>query len=631
MGKLSKDRRDIYYRKAKENGYRARSSYKLIQINEKFEIFKLFNPNNYSNKTMSDLIDVYNDRYCYNIVDLCAAPGSWSQVLKNICLYNYYQILHFLNKKNDEKSVYVEDEQFVKNFSLYINFNDALEEKIKNMNKCEAQVREPKIVAVDLQEIGNMGYVQIIQGDITKGTTIDRILRCMEGGNACNGGNARCRKDRVSYHDRKDYRVHYANAVVSDGAPDITGMNDIDEFIQSQLILSSLKVCCSVLKIGGHFISKIFRGEHTGLLILHLNKFFERVYVCKPQSSRNKSLESFLVCLNFSLPLSNIIALDSHTEKQCPNYRNKTQNELREMHIQLIANKDRDCEGGKRKGCMEEGGNGKKGESEENGEGGVNRETAKISSTVGICTEGGDQRRESKTNDQGEGEYEEEERGHCESEDSGEDAVGSTEENAAGNTEESAAGNTEESAAGNTEESAAEGSGEYADGCPSDHTDKESSDEMSECENSFTPSEYKEKKINMCVKNSGEKDHKGKDNNKKCINSCNELNNETSVEGKITGKDKKRENLDIFNFYCSDSDEEIKYFNSEDEEIVNEYIASETFMNNKLFSFVATQNYYDSDKSYLLPQNYVRHEPQVMPLQPPYLLSLQKKRQEKKN
>lgn len=53
-------------------------------------------------------------------------------------------------------------------------------------------------------------------------------------------------------------------------------------------------------------------------------------------------------------------------------------------------------------------------------------------------------------------------------------------------------------------------------------------------------------------------------------------------------------------------------------------------MSNKLFSFIATDNYYDSDKSYLLPENYVRHEPQLMPLKPPYMLSLQKKRQEVK-
>ena len=59
MGKTSKDKRDIYYRLAKEQGWRARSAFKLLQIDERFEIFKGV------------------DR----VVDLCAAPGSWSQVL----------------------------------------------------------------------------------------------------------------------------------------------------------------------------------------------------------------------------------------------------------------------------------------------------------------------------------------------------------------------------------------------------------------------------------------------------------------------------------------------------------------------------------------------------------------------
>lgn len=59
MGKFSKDRRDIYYRRAKELGYRARSAFKLAQIDEEFGLLK----------------DVRR------AVDLCAAPGSWSQVL----------------------------------------------------------------------------------------------------------------------------------------------------------------------------------------------------------------------------------------------------------------------------------------------------------------------------------------------------------------------------------------------------------------------------------------------------------------------------------------------------------------------------------------------------------------------
>ena len=59
MGKKAKDKRDIYYRKAKEEGFRARSAYKLLQIDEVFNIF----------------------HGVERVVDLCAAPGSWSQVI----------------------------------------------------------------------------------------------------------------------------------------------------------------------------------------------------------------------------------------------------------------------------------------------------------------------------------------------------------------------------------------------------------------------------------------------------------------------------------------------------------------------------------------------------------------------
>ena len=39
MGKLSRDKRDIFYRKAKESGYRARSAYKLLQLDAEFNLF----------------------------------------------------------------------------------------------------------------------------------------------------------------------------------------------------------------------------------------------------------------------------------------------------------------------------------------------------------------------------------------------------------------------------------------------------------------------------------------------------------------------------------------------------------------------------------------------------------------
>ena len=50
---------DIYYRKAKEDGFRARSAYKLLQIDEEYKIFEK------------------SQRF----VDLCCSPGSWSQII----------------------------------------------------------------------------------------------------------------------------------------------------------------------------------------------------------------------------------------------------------------------------------------------------------------------------------------------------------------------------------------------------------------------------------------------------------------------------------------------------------------------------------------------------------------------
>ena len=62
---INRQRRDIYVRKSKVDGYRARSAYKLIEIDEKFKIFK----------------------GGLSVIDIGAAPGSWSQysskVIKN--------------------------------------------------------------------------------------------------------------------------------------------------------------------------------------------------------------------------------------------------------------------------------------------------------------------------------------------------------------------------------------------------------------------------------------------------------------------------------------------------------------------------------------------------------------------
>tara|TARA_B100000131_G_scaffold165959_1_gene160467 strand:- start:51 stop:662 length:612 start_codon:yes stop_codon:yes gene_type:complete len=59
---VNKQRRDIYVRQSKVDGYRARSAYKLIEINEKFKVFK----------------------GGISVLDIGAAPGSWSQYASKI-------------------------------------------------------------------------------------------------------------------------------------------------------------------------------------------------------------------------------------------------------------------------------------------------------------------------------------------------------------------------------------------------------------------------------------------------------------------------------------------------------------------------------------------------------------------
>ena len=84
--------------------------------------------------------------------------------------------------------------------------------------------------------------------------------------------------------------------------PDVTGLHDLDEYVQAQLLLAALNITTHVLKLGGNFVAKIFRGKDVTLLFAQLRLFFENVTVAKPRSSRNSSIEAFVVCQNYQPP-----------------------------------------------------------------------------------------------------------------------------------------------------------------------------------------------------------------------------------------------------------------------------------------------------------------------------------------
>jgi len=157
---ISYSKRDIFYRKAKEEGFRARSVYKLKEIHYNYNI----------------LSPSYS-----NFVDLCAAPGSWTQMLR------------ILTKSNPNA----------------------------------------KIVSVDIQHIVPIEGVTIIKGDITRQDTIEKIL--------------------ASFDQNK------VDVIIFDGAPDVTGVIDVDMYMQVELIIFALVIVMKLLKKGGIFVAKMFK------------------------------------------------------------------------------------------------------------------------------------------------------------------------------------------------------------------------------------------------------------------------------------------------------------------------------------------------------------------------------------
>jgi len=131
-------------------------------------------------------------------------------------------------------------------------------------------------VAVDLQPMAPVEGVTQLQGDITSLATISAVLAHFSG----------CQADLI----------------VCDGAPDVTGLHDLDEYVQGGLILAALTVVVHALRPGGAFVAKIFRGKDVSLLYSQLKLFFPTVTVAKPKSSRAASIEAFVVCQGFAPP-----------------------------------------------------------------------------------------------------------------------------------------------------------------------------------------------------------------------------------------------------------------------------------------------------------------------------------------
>ena len=251
---VSYSKRDIFYRKAKEEGFRARSVYKLKEIHYNYNI----------------LSPTYS-----NFVDLCAAPGSWTQMLR------------ILTKSNPKS----------------------------------------KIVSVDIQDIVPIEGVTIIKGDITRQDTIEKIL--------------------VNFDQNK------VDVIIFDGAPDVTGVIDVDMYMQVELIIFALVIVMKLLKKGGIFVAKMFKGgagddlekvRRENLYAVKSDFYYEKVKILfdnvfyfKPTSSRASSHETYLICENFEIEDDDILKIiEKATMEEIFNYEELIKDEKAKNFLQFL-------------------------------------------------------------------------------------------------------------------------------------------------------------------------------------------------------------------------------------------------------------------------------------------------------
>ena len=130
-----------------------------------------------------------------------------------------------------------------------------------------------RVVALDILPMDQIEDVDFIQGDFREETVLGQLQELLD-----------------------DSRV---DLVISDMAPNVTGMAVVDQPRSMYLCELALDFARGVLKPGGGIVVKVFQGEGFDQYIRDLRANFTKVVTRKPKASRPKSKEVYLVATGF--------------------------------------------------------------------------------------------------------------------------------------------------------------------------------------------------------------------------------------------------------------------------------------------------------------------------------------------
>jgi len=133
--------------------------------------------------------------------------------------------------------------------------------------------RRGTVIASDILPMDSIAGVVFIQGDFTEEEVLRRILDALGG--------------------------VPVDLVMSDMAPNLSGMNAVDQPRSIYLVELALDLAKRVLAPGGCFVAKIFQGEGFEELIREARTLFRQVSTRKPRASRPRSREVYLMAKDF--------------------------------------------------------------------------------------------------------------------------------------------------------------------------------------------------------------------------------------------------------------------------------------------------------------------------------------------
>lgn len=133
-----------------------------------------------------------------------------------------------------------------------------------------------KIIALDILEMDPLPGVTVIQGDFTEQAVLEQLLAVLDG--------------------------QQVDLVLSDMAPNISGMKAVDQPRAMYLAELALDFCQRALAPGGDFLVKMFQGEGSDAYIKVLRQRFERVVIRKPKASRPRSREVYVLARGYMAP-----------------------------------------------------------------------------------------------------------------------------------------------------------------------------------------------------------------------------------------------------------------------------------------------------------------------------------------